>query len=230
MFSYAESDPVLSKEQLKREEPALRTALLRAQYARLASGKRSLLLVIAGIDGAGKGAAINLLSEWMDPRHIHTIAFHESRDKHRREPDFERYWINLPANGESGVVFGSWYWPLARAAYAKKRNADRIESHARAIRKFEATLCANGVQVVKLWFHLSKQAQAARTKRLLSDPETAWQVQPDDIKVVRKFDRLRQAGEETLRLTDAAHAPWTVIPSADEPMRSVATGHVVLAA
>ncbi len=88
MFDAAESDPSLTAAQAKPLEAKLRTALLKAQYARLKKADRSLLIVIAGIDGAGKGASISLLNEWMDTRHIRTIAFGEPTPEEKKYPFF----------------------------------------------------------------------------------------------------------------------------------------------
>ncbi|MGB3287683.1 MAG: polyphosphate:AMP phosphotransferase [Burkholderiaceae bacterium] len=230
MFSVAESDPALSHEEAKAAEAGLRTALLKAQYARLAKAQRSLLIVIAGIDGVGKGASINLLNEWMDARHIRTLAFGEPTPEERSHPFLWRYWRNLPAKGKIGIVFGSWYQPLLAEAARKHPDQEKIQSLGREIREFESTLADNGVQVVKLWYHLSRKAQKKRTAQLLSDPHTAWQVRPEDVEAGKKFGRLRDAASLTLSLTDAGHAPWRVIPAADPDTRSISTGQAVLAA
>ncbi|HEY0295231.1 MAG TPA: polyphosphate:AMP phosphotransferase [Bordetella sp.] len=230
MFEEAESDPRLPKDLFKHQEPRLRTALLKAQYQLLDRADRSLLIVIAGIDGAGKGDTVNLLNEWMDPRHIHTLAFDTPTPEEAERPPFWRYWTALPAKGRIGIVFGSWYVPLLREAARKHPDAARIDQEAEHIRRFEAELSANGVQIIKLWYHLSAQAQAERAKTLLSSPETAWKVMPVDLKVPKKFDRLRNAGQAAITHTDTAHAPWSVVPSADAQVRHLRTAEAVLAA
>lgn len=230
MFSVAEADPALSKEQFKQQEIPLRTALVKAQYARLQKADRALLIVVAGIDGAGKGATINLLNEWMDPRHIQTLAYGPPEPAELRRPPMWRYWSALPAKGRTAIVFGSWYAPLLREAFRKKPDPEKIESLSAAIRRFEKMLAADGVQVLKLWYHLSAHAQKARTKRLLATPETAWQVRPEDLLVRKKYGRLCDAGRITIARTEAGHAPWVVIPSADDGMRAVATARAVLQA
>lgn len=230
MFAEAQSDPSLPKDAYEAQEARLRVALLKAQYRRLEQADRALLIVVAGIDGAGKGAAINLLNEWMDPRHIHTMAFGPPEPDEQERPPLWRYWNELPAKGQTGIVFGSWYVPLLREAARKKPRSRRIEAYADAIRRFEAVLAAEGVQVVKLWYHLSAQAQSERIRRLLASPETAWQVTPADRKVSRKYDRLCDAGRLAIELTQGAHAPWAVIPSADDRLRAVRTSEAVLAA
>lgn len=230
MFAEAEADPSLSKEEFKPLEARLRVALLNAQYQRLASAEKTLLVVVAGIDGAGKGATINLLNEWMDPRHIKTLAYGPREGEALERPPLWRYWKDLPPKGSTGIVFGSWYAPLILEATRKKPNQDSLEAQAAVIRRFEAMLAAEGVQIVKLWFHLSADAQKARAKRLLASPETSWQVSPVDLKVYKKYDRIRAAGQSVLNRTDSGHAPWVVIPSADENMRAARTAEAVLAA
>ena len=230
MFAEAQSDPSLSKEAYEAQEARLRVALLKAQYERLERAERALLIVVAGIDGAGKGATINLLNEWMDPRHIQTLAFGPPEPDEQERPPMWRYWNELPAKGRTGIVFGSWYVPLLLEAARKKPRQRRIEAHAEAIRRFEAVLSADGVQIIKLWYHLSDKAQAERTERLLASPETAWQVTPADRKVRKKYDRLCDAGRLAIGLTNGAHAPWVVIPSADDRLRAVRTSEAVLAA
>lgn len=127
-------------------------------------------MVVAGIDGAGKGATVNLLNEWMDPRHIKTLAYGPPEGEELERPWLWRYWKDLPAKGSTGIVFGSWYAQLLRETSRKRPNQDTIEALSAAIRRFEAMLAAEGVQIVKLWFHLSAQAQKARAERLLSSP------------------------------------------------------------
>ncbi|KAJ8137989.1 hypothetical protein OY671_008799, partial [Metschnikowia pulcherrima] len=75
MFAEAEADPVSSKEAFKPSEAKSRVASSNAQYQRSQKAEKSSSVVVAGIDGAGKGATVNSLNEWMDPRHIKTSAY-----------------------------------------------------------------------------------------------------------------------------------------------------------
>ena len=165
LFAQAESDPTLSGVELKSRITQLRTRLLKAQYARLRENKCSLLIVIAGIDGSGRGATVNLLNEWMDARHIRTLAFGPPTAEDKQRPLLWRYWRALPPKGHTGIVFGSWYAPLLELLCGKNPDRHAIERLTSTIRDFETTLALEGVQVCKLWYHLSKEAQAVRTKR-----------------------------------------------------------------
>ena len=227
-YAEAESDPQFPRDQAKARIRALRSALLKAQYARLEKADRALLIVVAGLDGVGKGSTVNLINEWMDPRHIETLAFGDPTAEEKQYPLLWRYWRRLPAKGRTGIVFGSWYAPLFAELAKKKPERDQIEQQASAIRDFEGLLAREGVQVLKLWYHMSRKAQKDRTRRLESDPDTAWMVRPADHLVARHFKTMRQASETMLTLTESPLAPWAVIPSADDDLRAIRTGETIL--
>ncbi|HZH56920.1 MAG TPA: polyphosphate:AMP phosphotransferase [Burkholderiaceae bacterium] len=229
-FEEAERDPQIGKDAAKPIITDLRSALLKAQYARLAKADRSLLIVVAGIDGVGKGSTVNLINEWMDARHIRTLAYGPPTQEESRYPFLWRYWRHLPAKGRSGIVFGSWYGPLFNELVSKKPNRSKVEQLATTIRDFEALVANDGVQILKLWYHLSREAHKKLTNRLLADPETSWMVRPEDLQVARKFKRVREAAGTMIMLTDSDLAPWQVIPSADERLRAISTGQAILAA
>ena len=68
-----------------------------------------VVVVFAGVDGAGKGETVNLLNEWMDPRWIVTRAFGEPSDEERERPAYWRFWRALPPRGRIGLFLSSWY-------------------------------------------------------------------------------------------------------------------------
>lgn len=226
-FAWAESDAI----EAHGLEPAtreLREALLAAQYEQLGRREQGVMVVIAGIDGVGKGGAISQLTQWMDPRHVRVLAFGPPTSEEAIRPPWWRYWDALPGKGRTGVVFGSWYAPLLAEAARKRPDMQRIMTLAAEVRHFEALLAAEGIRVVKLWFHLSRAAHAERTKRLLANPDTAWQVSAADLKVQRRYKRLRRSALHVTQLTQAAYAPWRVVPCADDGLRVYATGQAVL--
>lgn len=230
LFDYAESNPVLPKQEAKLREAVLRQNLIQAQYDRLNEGSRSLLIVVTGLDGVGKGSAINQLNEWLDPRHIRTIAFGAPTPEQAARPPMWRYWNALPAKGKTGIVFGSWYESLLRKYASSKMGSAELLHGVQEIQAFEAQLAAEGVQILKLWFHMSREAQGARTQRLLGDKNTSWQVTETDKQVEEHFDAIREIGAAAIEATQAPHAPWHIIPSADDPLRAVETASIVLKA
>ena len=137
MFESADLDHVASKARWKSEAPKLRQRLLQAQWALGSKAKSSVLIIVGGVDGAGKGETVHLLNEWMDPRHIKTYAFSEPTDEETLRPDMWRYWRVLPPRGSIGVFYGSWYTaPIVRRVLGHDSD-DALESALERIRRHE---------------------------------------------------------------------------------------------
>ena len=101
MFRTAELGQKVSKSEYNQLVPDLRIALIEAQQEIRKAGF-PVIIVFAGVDGAGKGESANLLQEWMDPRWIVTRAYDEPSDEERERPELWRYWRDLPAPVRSG--------------------------------------------------------------------------------------------------------------------------------
>ena len=109
MFETAELGRTIPKEAYKKSEPILRQELLELQVKLRKQGESQVILVFAGVDGAGKGETVNLLNEWMDPRWLITRAFDEPADVEKERPEFWRYWLALPPRGRIGMFMSAWY-------------------------------------------------------------------------------------------------------------------------
>src|SRR5258705_11978681 len=109
MFESAELGHTIDQPTYRRKASALRADLLDAQYDLVQNPSFPVVILVNGVDGAGKGETVNLLNEWMDPRHISTCAFGELTDVERTRPEMWRFWQALPPNGRIGILFGSWY-------------------------------------------------------------------------------------------------------------------------
>ncbi|MCE2946562.1 MAG: polyphosphate:AMP phosphotransferase [bacterium] len=230
MFESAELGHRIDREQYRQREPALRAALLQAQFDLGAQKRFPVLIVIGGVDGAGKGETVNLLNEWMDPRHIDTHAFGAPSDEERERPRMWRFWRVLPPKGRIGILFGAWHTqPVLDRAY-RRIDGDRFEQQLQEIERFEQMLSDEGVLLLKFWFHLSKKDQKARLKSLEKDPLTRWRVTQEDWHRFEKYDRFRKVSELLVRRTSTATAPWLVVEGLDECYRSLTVGETLLAA
>src|SRR4051794_20365016 len=96
MFESALIEHKLAKEEYDREEPALRAKLLGAQLKLLEQKDFSVVIVVTGMDGAGKGEVIHRLMEWLDPRHVRVAAYGPPDDAEQSRPRMWRYWRDLP--------------------------------------------------------------------------------------------------------------------------------------
>ncbi len=230
MFESAELGHEIDKKTYKDEIPALREALLDAQYDLAEAKKFPVIILIGGVDGAGKGETANLLNEWMDPRNIHTHAFGTPSDEEAERPHMWRYWRALPPKGKIGINFGSWYTdPIIKRAYGEIKNEGLTKALDEIVR-FEKMLTDEGALVLKFWFHLSKEKQKARLEKLEKDPKTRWRVTDLDKKHLKMYDEFRTISEHVLRETSTAAAPWIIVEGFDANYRNLTVGKQVLEA
>ncbi len=230
MFESAELGHRIDRDEYRRREPVLRAALLQAQVALSAQKRFPVLIVIGGVDGAGKGETVNLLNEWMDPRHIDTHAFGAPSDEEAERPRMWRFWRVLPPKGRLGILFGAWHTQPVLDRVYRRSDTDRFEQQLQEIQRFERMLADEGVLLLKFWFHLSKKDQKARLKSLEKDPLTRWRVTKEDWNRFEKYDRFRKVSELLVRRTSTAAAPWVLVEGVDECYRSLTVGETLLAA
>jgi AMP-polyphosphate phosphotransferase len=228
MFESAELGHKVDKTTYDRAVPALREALLNAQYDLGVDARFGVVIVIGGVDGAGKGETVNLLNEWMDPRHIHTHAFSEPSEEEREHPRMWRFWRALPPKGKLGILFGAWHSePIVRRVMSEIKST-KLDAEIDQIVRFERMLTDEGTLLIKLWFHLSKERQHKRLKALQKNPQTRWRVTDTDWARFKLYDRFCAVSEYYLRHTSTGEAPWTVIEGEDGRYRSLTVGKLLL--
>jgi AMP-polyphosphate phosphotransferase len=230
MFDSAELAHKIDKLTYRHEVPHLRESLLNAQVDLKANGRFPVLIVIAGVEGAGKSETVNLLHEWMDPRFIVTTAFDEPTDEERDRPRMWRYWRALPSKGKVGILFGAWHTePVLDRVFRRITNSE-FEKRIAEIMRFEQMLADEGTLILKFWFHLTKKQQKKRLRELEKHAATRWRATPLDWKYYDRFDAFEKTAVQLTRQTSTAEAPWTVVAGADSPYRNLTVGRTVLAA
>ncbi len=228
MFESAEIGHKVGKKEFKEREAVLREELLRVQYELLAHAKFPVIIVVNGVDGAGKGETVNLFNEWMDPRHIRTEAFGAISGEEHGLPEMWRFWQVLPAKGHLGILFGSWYTDPILARVMGHEKTARFVQRLERIRQHERMLVAEGALLIKFWFHLSKAAARKRFKILEADPKNAWRVTPQDWERHKQYDGFITVTEQALRKTSTGEAPWLVIEGSDPAYRALTAGQHLL--
>ena len=220
MFEAAELDRTIPKEEYKARIPVLRSELLDVQQE-LIRARFPVIIVFAGVDGAGKGETVNLLNEWMDPRWIETRAYAQPSDEETERPEYWRYWRDLPRHGRIALFLSSWYSrPVLDRVYGRSDRADFDEQLER-IAGFERTLTDDGALILKFWMHLSKAAQKTRLRTLEKDPLTRWRMSHLQWEHWRLYDRFVATAERALQRTSTVVAPWTIVEGVDEAYRSL---------
>jgi polyphosphate:AMP phosphotransferase len=227
MFEAAELGRTVSKEAFKKREPALLGELLEVQSQLRAAAAFPVVVVFAGVDGAGKGETVNLLNAWMDPRWIVTQAFGEPSDEELERPEYWRFWRALPPRGRIGLFLSSWYSrPVLDRVY-RRLSKDAFDERLHRIVEFEQTLAADGALILKFWMHLGKAAQKKRLTHLEHDPLRRWKVDRLAWKHWRMYPKFIAAAEQAIRETNRADAPWMIVEGGDARYRSLTIGEAI---
>jgi polyphosphate:AMP phosphotransferase len=229
MFETAELGQKVAKRDYERRVPEVRAGLLEAQV-RMREVGFPLVLVLAGVDGAGKSETANLLNAWMDPRWILTRAYGEPSQEEAERPEYWRYWRDLPGHGQAGVFLSAWYHePLVGHVLGRVPDA-ALEDRLERIQAFERTLANDGAVVLKLWFHLGKKQQKRRLQSLEKDPLQSWRVSEQDWHNWRLYDDFVATAERIIMHTSTGRAPWVIVEGGDPRYRALKTADEILAA
>jgi polyphosphate:AMP phosphotransferase len=229
MFESALIEHKLDKETFAREEPGLRTGLLEAQLELVEKRSFAAVILVTGMDGAGKGDVIHRLLEWLDPRHVQVDAYGDPDDAERCRPRLWRYWRDLPPRGKISIVFGSWYTEPLKEHLQGDSGKGRFERELAAINRFEEMLTSEGILLLKFLLVVSPEEQ----KRRLDAFEKRTGVKSRALEEwadVRGRKQARPVIEGLVRRTSTDHAPWTVLPSDDPEYRDLTFGRMILEA
>ena len=228
MFESAEIGHKIDKETYEAAVPALREALLEAQFELSQQARFPVIILLNGIEGAGKGETIKQLNEWMDPRVIQVETFDQQSDEELARPPYWRYWRRLPPKGRTGVFFGNWYSQMLQGRVHEHIDDAKLDQAIGNAVRFERMLCDEGALIFKFWLHLSKKDMKARLKALESDPLHSWRISPLDWQQSKTYDKMVSYGERVLRRTSRDYAPWYVVEGKDGRYRSLTIGRILL--
>jgi polyphosphate:AMP phosphotransferase len=226
MFSNLKTQQQLSKKDFKSLLPELRAKLLELQRT-LKESKTPVIVLFAGVDGAGKHEMINSLNEWMNPGWIVTRAYGQPSDEESQRPEWWRYWRDLPPKGQIALFQSAWYSKPLLDYVGRRSDENEFYQALEHIETNERMLTDGGALVIKFWLHLSKDDQLERFQKLESDPKTAWQVIEKDWANWARYDRFMDAANLLISATNKPDSKWHIIDGFDENWRSVEVANVL---
>ena len=198
MFETAEVGRSVDNATYKKKSLKLREELVQLQDSFRDSAKRQFIVVLAGVDGGGKGETVKLLNQWMDPRWLHTNAYDHEETEHHGRPEFWVYWRDLPPRGRIGMFLSAWYSrPILDHVYERIDDL-AFEDALNRIVKFEGALANDNAVVIKFWMHLSREAQEKRLRNLEEDPLTEARVSRHDWHNWRRYERFIDTAERVI--------------------------------
>jgi polyphosphate:AMP phosphotransferase len=226
MFETAEVGNRLDKAAFDQAAPAVRAALLAAQH-RAAAGDFSTILLVGGLEGAGRVELAHHLLEWLDARGVQTRVFAEPTEEERQRPPLWRFWMALPPRGRIGLFLGSWYNRPLWQCFRGRLTPEALDQELDRVADFERMLHADGVLLLKIWLHLSQPALRARLRRIQADPAERWRIGKNDRKLLKRYDAYVSLADHVLRRTNLGEAPWNIIEAADPRYRDLTVSQLV---
>ncbi len=210
----AETFSELSEKKYERRLNRLRADLMKAQH-KLRDAPNPVIIIIAGVDGAGKGRVIQLLNEWLDPRDLSTHSFWNLSNEALQRPRYWRYWNALPRRGKLALWFGGWYSALLMDSVYQQHSNAQLEENLKDIQYQESALIADGAVILKFWFHLTKAEQEERLRHLYEKPKEHWRAMSDDWQRHDLYQRVASISATILSKTHGDRQPWFIVPSAN---------------
>jgi len=173
----------------------------------------SVLLVLQGMDTAGKGGVIKHVIGMVDPQGVRIKAFKQPTPEELRHDFLWRIRRELPLPGEIGIFDRSHYEDVLIGRVNQLAPADEIEARYGLINEFEQQALESGIHVVKCFLNVSRSQQRKRLMARLDDPRKYWKYNPGDLEVRTKWDDYMVAYGLALERCNEDDAPWYVIPS-----------------
>lgn len=176
-------------------------------------GTRSVLLVLQGMDTAGKGGIVRHVIGMVDPQGVALRSFGVPTRAERRHHYLWRIRNALPRPGYIGVFDRSHYEDVLVVRVEELVPQAQWEGRYDEINAFEAEVVASGTAVVKVALMVSQQEQAARLAERLDRPDKHWKYNPGDIDARERWPLYQAAYQAVLDRTSSDVAPWYVVPA-----------------
>ena len=197
------------------------------QYRLYSEGKRSLLVCLQALDGAGKDGTINHVLGAMNPQGTRVHGFKAPTPEEARHDFLWRVESKAPGRGEVTVFNRSHYEDVLVARVHKLVPKEVWKARYGLINDFERRLAASGTRILKFFLHISPDEQLRRFKQRLDDPARRWKISEADYSERKLWDKYTGAYEEALERTSTAIAPWYVVPSDHKWFRNLAVSRIV---
>ncbi len=198
------------------------------QYLMYSENKHSLLIVLQGLDAAGKDGVVRHVLTGMNPQGCTVTAYKEPTTEELTHDFLWRVHPHVPRKGLVAIFNRSHYEDVLVVRVHKLVSHDEWSRRYDLINEFERLLyIENNTTILKFFLHVSKEEQLARFKKRLDDPARNWKISEGDYKERDYWDEYVTAYEEVLHKTSTEQAPWFVIPSDHKWFRDLAISQII---
>ncbi len=197
------------------------------QYMLYAEKKHALLIVLQGIDAAGKDGTCWHVMTAMNPQGTSVTGFKQPTEEQRRHDFLWRVHPHAPGLGEVAIFNRSHYEDVLVVRVHGLAPKKVWSARYALINDFEKLLADSGTTIVKFFLSISAEEQLERFKQRLDDPRRQWKISDSDYKERERWDDYIEAYEDMLEKCSTRHAPWYVIPSNHKWFRNLAISQII---
>ncbi|HPK34046.1 PPK2 family polyphosphate kinase [Ottowia sp.] len=209
-----------------KDDGKARVAELASEIDRLqdifyADGRFALLVVLQGMDAAGKDGTIRAVFKETSPLGVRTVGWKAPSDIERAHDYLWRIHQQMPRKSEFMVFNRSHYEDVLVPVVNGWIDAATTRQRYAQINDFERLLSENGTVIMKFMLHIGPEEQRKRLQERVDDPTKHWKFSMGDLDVRKQWQPYQQAYENLLRATSTAWAPWTVVPADSKTHRNL---------
>lgn len=202
-------------------------ALTELQHRLYADGRHALLIVLQGMDAAGKDGTIRHVMGAINPQGCRVHSFKQPTARELRQDFLWRIHAAVPPRGMIGIFNRSHYEDVLIVRVRKLAPKNIWSARYNHINAFEQLLADHHVHILKFYLHIGKDEQKRRFLRRQRDPERNWKLSPSDAEERKLWDDYQTAYEAALSKCSTAYAPWFVIPSNKKWFRNLAVSQII---
>ncbi|MDP9281651.1 MAG: polyphosphate kinase 2 family protein [Chloroflexota bacterium] len=220
--------PGVRKKTARGEMKADQEKLRQLQERLYAEGKRSLLLVLQGMDTSGKDGTIIHVIGAVDPQGVKITGFKAPTEEERRHDYLWRIKNALPTVGEIGIFNRSHYEDVLIVRVKNLVPESVWSKRYNEINRFEREVIDSGTTIVKICLHISFDEQRKRLLARLLDPTKRWKFKPSDLEERSRWSDYQVAYDAALFRCSTPKAPWYVVPANKKWYRNWAITRILI--
>ena len=205
-----------------------RNLLAELQDVFYANQSKALLIVLQGMDTAGKDGTISHIFSGVNPEGCEVASFEVPTALEARHDFLWRVHAQVPPRGMIGIFNRSHYEDVLSPRVHKLISAKTMRSRLGEINEFESMLADNDVLILKFFLHISREEQTRRLQSRIDNKKKHWKLSEADIHERKFWPDYMDEYDRILSTTSRKHAPWFVIPSDHKWYRNVAISAVVV--
>lgn len=208
-----------------------------------AEDRQSLLIILQGMDSAGKDGFIKHIMSGVNPQGLSVHSFKHPSGQEQAHDYLWRHYIYLPEQGQISIFNRSHYENVLISKVhpeivlaeripgidtLNKVNKDFWAERYKQINTFEEVLIQNGTQILKFFLHLSKKEQRERFLERIHNREKHWKFSSSDISERGFWDQYQRVYEQAIAHTSTKKSPWYIIPADDKWYTHYIGGAIIL--